>query len=277
LCCAPSYRRNNFLQETRGRFCSVQKTLRLWQEVVRGYFITVRLQLAFRRFHAVRVAVQKRAVSAPRPPLLARRIARPTAHPSNGCSRPPDRPFTAGRPRNASKRWQLYRTLTFFCCTGYVERVPWRHGTRGPSLHGRPGHRGRRRVWAWTPPCAPAAGPGRPRKSGMSPFLPVGGIALANLGGKERRKWGNVPNTWGIAAVPSRWLGEPTRPEKLVGGVTRDTLSIRCRGAECPLLRWRTLSEWGVLLRTRFRGAFATTIRLTTSRSLPSPRARWSR
>jgi hypothetical protein len=29
-----------------------------------------------------------------------------------------------GRPRNPLKRWQLYKTLAFFCCTWHVERVP---------------------------------------------------------------------------------------------------------------------------------------------------------
>ena len=40
----------------------------------------------------------------------------------------------------------------------------------GPSLRGRPGHRGRRRVWPWRPRCAPALGLERRRKCRTFPF-----------------------------------------------------------------------------------------------------------
>jgi hypothetical protein len=54
-------------------------------------------------------------VSAPRPPLVARRIGLTRCPPVNPVLSHA-RPFTAGRPRNAVKRWQLYKTLDFFCC-----------------------------------------------------------------------------------------------------------------------------------------------------------------
>jgi hypothetical protein len=102
-----------------------------------------------------------------------------------GRSRTPGRPFIAGRPRNALKRWPLYKTLDFSCCTWHVEGVPWRYDTYGPILRGQPGHRGRRRVWAWRPPCAPASGSQRARKTGMPP-LPqtetLSASAVASIG-----------------------------------------------------------------------------------------------
>jgi len=152
-------------------------------------------------------------VSAPRLPLVARGLGRPTAPPSNRCCRPPARPFIAGRPRNALKRWQLCKTLNFFCCIGYVEGVPWWHSAHGPSLRGRPGHGGRRRVWAWRPPCAPVLGPERRRKSGMHPF-PLHSVGLRPLYALPAGLSGCCPGT----SSELRWQ-RPHSSRTLPGGI----------------------------------------------------------
>ena len=68
---------------------------------------------------------------------------------------PPPAPGTPSSVGSRIRRW------LFSVVSGNVASVPWRHGTPGPSLRGRPGPCGRRRVWARRP-LAPR---GRPRKA----------------------------------------------------------------------------------------------------------------
>jgi hypothetical protein len=56
-------------------------------------------------------------VSAPRPPLVAP-VGRETHRPPVKPVLSPARPFTADRPRNPLKRWQLYKTLDFSVVPG---------------------------------------------------------------------------------------------------------------------------------------------------------------